>query len=45
MCDFLVWNKDTETWEGVAFASADFAEDYILEHGGYEHYDIFEKLT
>lgn len=43
--EFWVWNKEDEEWESTYYHSFEGAEDFVLRNGGYEKYEIFEKLS
>lgn len=44
MNEIWIWDKDAEQWNGNIFYSFVDAEDYVLSHGGYEKFDILERL-
>lgn len=45
MNEYRVWNKEDEDWDGWIFHSFEAAEKYVLENGGYDRFDIYEKLS
>ena len=45
MSEYEIWNKENESWEGWTFRSFESAEQYVLQNGGYERFDIYEKLS
>lgn len=43
--EIWIWDKVNAQWTGHIFYGYEGAEDYVLRHGGYERFDIFEKLS
>ena len=44
-CNYYVWNKEEEEFISTSFSTFEDAEYWVETNGGYERYDIFEKIT
>lgn len=45
MDDYCIWDKYEHMWDFVIFHSFEAAEKYVLENGGYNRFDIYQKLS
>ena len=45
MSIYWIWDKEKEEWYHIRFTDFYDAEEEVMKIGGYEKYDIFEKLS
>ena len=43
--EIWIFDKESDQFNGNIFYSFEAAEEYVITHGGYRKYDIFEKLS
>lgn len=43
--EIWLWDYDNDEWNGNIFYSVEGAEKYVIAHGGYDRFAIFEKLS
>lgn len=43
--EYWLWDKLNDEWNGNIFHDFDLAEEYAMEHGGYDRYVVFERLS
>lgn len=43
--EIRLWDYDNDEWNEHIFYSFDAAESYVMAHGGYDRFAIFEKLS
>lgn len=44
-CDYYVWDKEEEEFINTHFATFEGAENWVETNGGYDKFNIFEKIV